>query len=59
MGWGVHDYPEPVEEPVPVCPVCGAECEKLYMIGNDVVGCDECMWEQDAYEYMEEMREAI
>ena len=31
MGWGVHDYPEPPEEPMPVCPECGEECDTLYL----------------------------
>ena len=35
---------DPPEMPPPVCPVCGNECEKIYIDGNnDVVGCDECL----------------
>ena len=60
MGWGVHDYPDPPDEgPVPVCPVCGNECEKVYLNANGaVVFCDVCIdkvfWCRDAYEWMED-----
>ena len=64
MGWGVNDYPgPPPEAPVPVCPVCGAECEEVYIenyTGN-VVCCDVCLekefWKRNAYDWMEEQAE--
>jgi len=55
MGWGVHDYPEPPELDMPRCPECGEECEILYRnrIG-EIVGCDNCLEQIDAYYYTEE-----
>lgn len=61
MGWGVHDYPgPPPEKPVPVCPVCGNECETVYIDQNgNVVCCDVCIekefWVRDAWEWQEDM----
>lgn len=52
----VCDYPgEPPETPMPVCPVCGWEFEKLYLNRNgEVIGCDNEIdevtveqWEED------------
>ena len=39
-------------EPVwPVCPECGAECEKVYFTEPGIcVGCDICLTEKDAWE---------
>lgn len=55
MGWGVHDYPEPKERPRHTCPVCGEECETLYLgLNREVVGCDECISTVDAGTYYEE-----
>lgn len=54
MAWGVYDYPEPDgAEKILHCPVCGDECETLYVrrIDNEVVGCDQCLRE----EYADEM----
>lgn len=50
MGWGVHDYPAPPDpEPMPRCPVCGEECETVYVDrANAVVGCNECIEAYDA-----------
>ena len=37
----------------PVCPVCGAECDTVYLDMNDeIVGCDRCINMEDAYEYL-------
>lgn len=49
MGWGVHDYPAPPDpEPMPRCPVCGGECETVYVTHDrTVVGCDQCI---DSYD---------
>ena len=51
-GWGPSD-------PDPVCPVCGEECETIYadMYGN-VFACDQCLIEQDAWQWQEDQREA-
>lgn len=36
---------------IPICPVCGEECDTLYRdnFGN-VVGCDNCVTNSDAWE---------
>lgn len=35
----------------PVCPVCGNECGKVYKDQyGEIVGCDECLTERDAWE---------
>lgn len=58
MGWGVSDYPTPPEPQYPTCPVCGEECETIYMdwIGS-AVGCDVCIKEMDAWEFQEKYQE--
>lgn len=47
-------YPYPVRWPV--CPVCGKECDTFYRQGRygDIVGCDECIYQSDAWEDMED-----
>lgn len=38
--------PEP-----PVCPICGAECEKTYADKfNEIFACNKCVIENDAWE---------
>lgn len=56
MGWGVMDYPgEPPQKPVPVCPVCGWDCNSYFINSNgEVIGCENCVKEMDAYEWREE-----
>ena len=54
----MEDYrlePPRVEEFIPRCPVCGAECDTLYedMFG-EFAGCDRCIRLMDAYEYLAE-----
>ena len=47
----------PSADPV-FCPVCGEECETLYLAGGtDPVGCENCIEERDAYEWTEEHKE--
>ena len=43
-------------DPVIVCPVCGRECEDLYVTATsgDVVGCDQCIQKKDALDVMQE-----
>ena len=38
---------------VPVCPVCGEECETIYTDKKtgDVLGCDCCIDSEDAYDW--------
>ncbi len=46
---GMVDYTEPKYK-VPVCPVCGETCRWLYKREGEVIGCDECVEEVDAWE---------
>ena len=40
---------------VPYCPVCREECDTVYVdMYDDIVGCDQCMNMEDAYEYLYE-----
>ena len=57
MGWGVHDYPSPPTKKTPVCPVCGWDCGKIYLSNGQVIGCENCVTEMDAYEWEEERNE--
>ena len=34
----------------PICPVCGAVCETVYKADGEIVGCDECLTQVDAWE---------
>lgn len=57
MGWGVHDYPSPPEPDEAYCPVCGSTCGKYYRsLNGEILGCDECVEEIDAFEYNAERR---
>lgn len=46
--YGHRDNPFPPDEPAfPRCPVCGAECETVYLIrtadhDTEIIGCDMC-----------------
>ena len=46
---------DPPEHANPICPVCGEECETIYKDTNGVVGCENCISSQDAYDWAEEM----
>lgn len=41
---------EPPEEKIPHCPVCGEECDILYRQYGDIIGCDACIIEIDAWD---------
>ena len=47
-------YPDGKEPEYPHCPVCGRECDTVYVNEDrEIVGCGECIssrdaWEQDA-----------
>lgn len=55
MGRGVHDYPSPPPEPpLPLCPVCGQECDTIYLDAyGDAVGCENCIETVDSYIWRE------
>lgn len=43
---------EPKETPMPVCPVCGEECEDFFVNWkNEVIGCDCCLSKVSAYDF--------
>lgn len=42
---------------VPLCPCCGEECVVIYRDRfGEYVGCDVCVTEKDAWEWMEDQR---
>ena len=47
--------PDGIEPPEPVCPICGMECETIYLCQSDgtVLGCDQCVESSDAYDVEE------
>ena len=47
---------EPVEE-MPICPMCGEECNEFYVYGREIVGCERCIDTESAWERREEDRE--
>lgn len=54
MGWGVHDYPDPPDYTVPICPVCGEETDTLYAdMDGEIFGCDNCVKTIDAWDWEE------
>ena len=47
------DPPEPKQ--LPVCPVCGEECETVYTdINAEICGCDNCITKYEAWEYYDD-----
>lgn len=49
--WGHQDNPFPPDESRrPHCPVCGDECTIIYKQGNKILGCDNCITQDDAWE---------
>ncbi len=57
--WIRDAEPDGPPEPKPVyCPVCESECSEIFFgPTGDVVGCDECISKQDAYEWAAEEAE--
>lgn len=43
--------PPEYEEETYICPECGRECEKLYIKGFEVLGCDNCIDECDCEDW--------
>ena len=54
----IPDYrlePEEKNDFIPVCPVCGKECDTLYIDARgEVAGCERCIRLEDAYEWLYE-----
>ena len=47
-------YREP--KPLPTCPECGEECQKLYRDSTGcIIGCENCVDELDAIDYLDEL----
>ena len=46
-------YPDGKIPVYPHCPVCGAECYTIYRHCSEIVGCDECINGNDAWEVEE------
>ena len=39
------------EEESPVCPCCGEECDKIFVVSyGEIVGCEYCIEERDAWQ---------
>jgi len=53
----IWDYPEPPTKSNPICPLCGCECYTIFLRFGEVIGCDECVDNEDAYEWMKEQEE--
>ena len=48
---GLRDNIDPPAYDVPVCPVCGKECETVYFDSDyAIIGCDECITSKAAVE---------
>ena len=54
----IPDYqlePPVKKEFIPICPVCGKECDTVYLdFEGEVAGCDRCVFMEDAYVYLYE-----
>lgn len=48
-----NGYPDGRKLVNPRCPVCGKECETIYKVDGIIVGCDECLQIDDAWEVPE------
>ena len=48
-------YGLPSEE-YPDCPVCGKECRTIYLDGSYAIGCEHCIKEVDAADWLEEQK---
>ena len=57
----IPDYriePEEEDDFIPICPICGKECDTVYLDNDDeVVGCEQCIGMADAYDYLYEEEE--
>ena len=52
----IPDYqlePPAWDDFIPVCPVCGEECDTVYLdVEGQIFGCDQCIEMFDAYEFL-------
>lgn len=55
----MNDYPSPPEKIEPICPVCGFDCYQIFTRMGQVIGCENCVSVEDAYEWMEEQSENV
>lgn len=47
-------YPDGREPQYPHCPICGSECNTVYLNDDmEVIGCEECVRPWDAWQCME------
>ena len=54
----MYGMPPYDDGPDPVCPICGKDCETIYMDKDgDVFGCDQCIRTKDAWEWQDEHKE--
>ena len=36
----------------PICPICGEECETVYRQTGDIIGCNNCISGEDAWDWL-------
>ena len=46
-----------MRDSVPICPVCGEECSWIYKQGGEVIGCNNCVEEIEAWNWLLEEEE--
>jgi len=37
---------------VPICPVCGEECETIKRQEGEIIGCENCVTDEDAWQWL-------
>lgn len=57
MSYYTRDNPYPPAVRYPRCPVCGDECIIIYKKGNEVLGCENCITQNDSWEELACMEE--
>lgn len=56
--WALSDYDPGPDIPDPVCPICGSDNpETMYLVDDQVVGCERCISVQDANDWAAEQWE--
>ena len=50
MSCFTRDNPYPLAVRYPHCPVCGDECETIYKQGSEILGCENCIAADNAWE---------